>query len=378
MILLHTCAQETDVRRKANAFMKAHQAAWEDLSLQFFDTTMIKRFREHPFYIAYSRFLKDNGNEYLALRTARFRQYNPPPAALKAFAWRNPRGMEEIGENADLMSLAFLRSFDPGMPAQIVMNTMVPFITADNYLPIDDVMKYYRKRAAFGTLLYTEPVAGDVWQVWCADRSYVFHFTFDLRDGRLGKMQYAVVQPIEWPASVVKPLDEATGLWADGMRTLWDHYQSYDLEKETRYMTHRSEIAGIFYQQNQARFVAARTAQLKTFLKPRPALDSGFKETTQPGDNILQNVDTVFNACSFIYPEQWESAIEVAAGGYLNLPVKDRAMRLQHKGMFGIERYVQQAGDDQYEIWTVSDNDVVHYVWDLRTGRVNNVRYWIK
>ncbi len=63
------------------------------MALQFFDSTMISRFRKHPFYVAYSQFLKDNGDQYLTLRTARFRQYNPPPAALKAFDWKDPHGM---------------------------------------------------------------------------------------------------------------------------------------------------------------------------------------------------------------------------------------------------------------------------------------------
>ncbi|KAA2242671.1 hypothetical protein F0L74_09075 [Chitinophaga agrisoli] len=376
-IVLHTFAQEDALRQKADTFMAKHRTEWDDLELRLSDSTMRRRFQEHPFFRALNVFLKDNGDQYTALRTARFRQYAPPPAALKAFDWQTGSGMEDLEQEIGLLSVAFLRSFDPVLPAQVVTSILSTGIAAMNNLPTDEFMAYYQKRDIFGFQLYAAPVTEDEWQVWCADRTYAMTFHFDLRTGKLGSLKFAQVHPIQWPASVIKPMDDAASLMAEEMRLTWDQYRSYNPERETAYRQQRNTVVDSFYEKNQERFINVRATRLQLYVKDAPAL-TGYKELTTPDMPVLRNTDTVYPAHAFIYPEQWEVHIGNAANGYFELGPNDLRKRTSAAGLYGVQHYTHKTTGDQWEIWAVSDAQAIYYVWDLRTGKVNNIRYWVK
>ncbi len=375
-LTLPALAQEEVLKHKANDFMAKHKAEWEDLEPHFSDSALRAHFQEHAFYKAFDIFLKDNGNQYAALRTARFQQYGAPPAASKAFAWKSLPSMDAAQHEMDLMSIVFIRSFDPAFPARIAAEMLIPGIAAANNLPDAEMDAYYQKLQIFGAQIYAEPVSGDDWQIWYADRTYAVNFHFDIRNGKLEHLKYAPVSPIQWPASVAKPMDEASRLAAEQMRVAWDQYRTYDPEKAATYQQQHKAVIDSFYSQHQEQFITARTQELKPFVRQHPAL-TGYKELTAPGNYILQKADTIAYAHTFIYPEQWEVAIANVANGYFELGPNDRQKRMSRAGLYGVERYTQQVGPDQWEVWKLSDGEAIYYVWNLRTGLVDKVRYWI-
>lgn len=382
--------EEQELIQKADNFITANKDQWNDLNKQMdaqSDTATQGRalsFRIHPFYKAFKTFIEKNAALYATARTARLSQYAPPPPALTALSWHKASSLSGDNGSLDLLSVTFIRSFEPSVPVYLVYGILMPAITASTYATIEEVQNYYRKRDLFGTRIYAMPSAGDDWQIWAADRSFALTFHFNAGNGILSDIQYSLPNDpsyasISWTDHVIKQSDEATRLSADMVQVIWNIYpgKSYDPLNYTAYTEQRNEALQHFYQQNHQRFITVRENYLKALDKPLADLP-GYRELTKPGDQIMQHADTTYPASTYLYPSQWEIAIKIAAGQYFELSTADIAKRVQYDALYGSRHYAKQSEAHEWEVWTISNTSAVCYVWNTDTGHIRGVRYWTK
>jgi hypothetical protein len=383
--------EEKELQKDIDAFTSANAAKWEELEKTMSllsDSAIVQRaerFANNPFIKAFNTFTQQNADRYAAVRLAKFVQYGPPPPALLALGWDTTslRSRRKVIGHIDLFSVIFLRSFDPSMIAQVANSLFTVEILSEK--PFSDrLMNYYHKRDLFGMRTYVKPLTNDIWQVWSADRSFAVSFRFDVRTGIVSaasrtKIDDPAYAKIQWPNSIVKPATEAIKLSDDIVQQMWGNYPEggYNEDNYNLYAALRRGKLDTFLNNNPERYKSARTSQLRS-LKPPPALHANFKELTAEEDGLLQYADSTYNAAVFLYPEQWATIIRMSAVSYLQLDAKDYAKRVQRIAIFGTSSYARQLNDNEWEVWNISTFDATCHVWNIRSGYIRNVRYWIR
>ncbi|SDF57849.1 hypothetical protein [Chitinophaga filiformis] len=387
-----TPKEEKELLKAVDQFTNANKQNWDDLEKlmnSLPDSEIVQRtdkFRNAAFVKSFNSFSQKNGDKYAAVRSAKFAQYAPPPPALLALEWdttslRTPNG---VTSNIDLFSVILLRTFDPGLTAQIANSMFVLTIFSDTTLqPL--ALRYYRVKGMFGTQLYTRHLSGDFWQVWAADRILAISFRYDVRQGIISaasrtKLDDPAYAKISWPHSIAKPANETVRLMDDLVQSIWDSYPEIGYENEDRYLRYRQlqtiKLAA-FHNSNRGRYRKAIEQELRSLAQP-PATLTGFKELTTAEDDITPYRDSTYNAATFLYPRQWASAIQMAALSYFQLNPKEYARRVQHTAIFGLNSYARQLNNDEWEVWNVGALDACSYIWDLRTGHASKARYWVQ
>ncbi len=312
----------------------------------------------HPFVKAFEQFRKVNGKEYATIRRAYYAQYAPPPAALVQLRWETGG---DWGSSPDLMSIAFMRSYDPGFPSQMVYYMAIPRIASMTAAPIEEVESFYKAKAGYGTLTYTKPVSDSVYQVWSVNRIFAVTYRINLYTGTLSHIQFNLPKDpayakIQWTTSLLKPIDGITGLQGDINQAVWN----------------RTTTVNDFYNRNIDRFKQVREERLRPDIKDYTPAKTGYKELPDAPGRIKQDSLTR----TYMYPQQWEVAIQSAGILGDNAPLMAKRMRLN--SYFGTARYVKQIDKDNWEVWVVHDTDRIYYVWNIYTGRIEKARFWLK
>lgn len=346
-------AQESTLQEKTDAFMHAHKSEVYDFDKK--SEGPMDTLQHHPLINALNDFFVKNGDLFAKVRKQRFAQYAPPPAGLENMKWH-------AQEDTDLgmMSIVFLRSFEPNMPAQLVYNILIPTVAAANYLTAEEVNNWYRQRTISGYMVYTKPLSDSTWQVWSADRTMAVTFVFNTRNGSLAKLQYTMPKDpayavIKWPKSMVKPMDEPAAISAEILQTMWEHQQP----------------VGAYLRQHEARMKKAREEQLRPDIRSFTAPATGYKEIIND-KGLGQDSLTL----TYIYPSNWDMMVQ-------NIGVwGDSAMQMARRNeinrLIGYTRYVKQLDGDNWEVYTAHDTDLVYYIWNTRTGKIDKPRLWIK
>ncbi|SHN41031.1 hypothetical protein [Chitinophaga sp. CF418] len=386
--------EEKELLKAIDVFTNANHQHWYDLEKlmnSLPDSEIVQRtekFRNAAFIKAFNIFSQTNGDKYAAVRSAKFAQYAPPPPALLALDWDTTslRTPGSLTANIDLFSLVLLRTFDPTMTAQIAGSMFTMAIFSDSTLQ-HNALRYYRTKGLYGTLVYTRHLSGDLWQVWAADHILAVSFRYDVRLGIITapsrtKLEDPAYTKLQWPHSIAKPADETVRLTDDLAQSIWDSYPATGYENEDSYFHYRQlqtvKLAA-FLNDNRSRYRAAREHELHSLAQPpAPATLSGFKELTTAEDDITPYRDSVYNAATFLYPRQWAAAIQMAALSYFQLNTKDYARRVQHNAIFGLNSYARRLNDNEWEVWNVGALDACCYVWDLMSGHISKVRYWVR
>lgn len=384
-------AAEKELSKAINVFTAANMGKWDDFekrmnNLQ--DSAIEQRtdgLRNDPFIKAFNTFTQQNGNRYAAVRSAKFAQFGPPPPALLALKWDtlNTQSPGSMISYLELFSIGFMRTFDPSLIAQLTN----AFLTTELFPDMssrEKILHYYRTRDLFGSLVYTRPVAGDIWQIWAADRSLAVSFRFDVRKGIASavshtKMNDPAYAQIQWPHSIVKPADETTRLMDNLTWQIWNSYPgpSFDSERYNEYKQLRNRELVKYFENNRAKYRPVREQQLRLLEQP-PARLTGFKELTTAEDDILVYTDSSYYASTVLYPQQWGTVIATAATSYFEVSTAEFSRRLQRNGIFGSTSYARQLNDNEWEVWIVNTMDAASCIWDLRSGYIRKARYWIK
>jgi hypothetical protein len=349
---LSVLAQEKTLQEKTDAFMLAHKSDVYDFDKK--SDAPMDALQHHPLVNALNDFFAKNGDLFARVRKQRFAQYAPPPAGLENMKW-----YAQEDNNLDMMSIVFLRSFEPNMPAQMVYNILLPTVAAANYLPAEEVNGWYRKRATSGYVIYTKPLSDSSWQVWSADRTMAVTFVFNTRNGHLAKLAYTMPKDpayagIKWTTSMVKPLDEPAAISAEILQTMWDH-----------------QPVSTYLHQHADRIKKAREELLKPDITSFTMPATGYKEIIND-KGLGQDSLTV----SYMYPSNWDVMVQnMAVWG-------DSAMQMARSNeinrLIGYHRYVRQLDADNWEVYTAHDTDLVYYIWNTRTGKIDKARFWIK
>ncbi|MCF6405510.1 hypothetical protein L3C95_21580 [Chitinophaga filiformis] len=384
--------EEKELLKSIDLFTNTNRQSWYELEKMMSslpDSEIVQRtekFRNAAFIKAFNSFSQSNGDKYAAVRSAKFVQHAPPPPALLALDWdttslRDPRSLTS---NIDLFAVVLLRTFDPTMTAQIANSMFTVAMFSDSTLQ-QHALRYYRTKGLYGMQVYTQHLSGDSWQVWAADHLLAVSFRYDVRRGiitaasrtRLDDPAYLKIQ---WPHSIAKPANKTIHLMDDLLQSIWDSYPATGYTNEDSYYRNRQlqtvKLAA-FLNNNRARYRTAREQELRSLEQP-PASLPGFKELTGAEDDITPYRDSIYNAATILYPHQWASAIQMAALSYFELNGKDYARRVQHNAIFGVNSYARRLNDNEWEVWNVGALDASCYIWDLRSGHVSKVRYWLR
>lgn len=349
-------SQEKALENKVDAFMKQNRAGIHAFLEN--EGGVLDSVKLDPFVKAYRQFRKEHGSEYAALRKERYAQYAPPPAGLQQLKWQTGG---DWGNSLDLMSIAFMRSYEPGFISQIVYYMTIPRIASMTAAPIEEVQTFYKVRTEYGILMYTKPVSDSIYEVWSANRIFAVNFRINVYSGTLSAIRFNLPKDpaytkIQWTTSVVKPIDEATKLQGDLNQAIWN----------------RTTTVNNFFLQNMNRFKLVREERLQPDVKDYTPAKSGYKELPEVAGRIKQDTLT----STFMYPEQWETSIQSA--GILGDHAQEMAMRMRLNTFFGSARYVKQLDKDRREVWLINDTDRIYYIWNIFTGKIEQPRYWIK
>jgi hypothetical protein len=350
------------------------------------DTTAGERskvIRNNAFITSYLTFAEQHAADYRRVRTAKFSQFGPPPASLLALHWDTVSTIvPELKGNDDLLSVIFIRMFDPVMAAEMVQGLVMGQFMNDS--GESDLLAYYRTRELFGSRIYVKAISNDVWQVWAADRSLAISFRFNVSKGQImgaghTKLKDPAYAAIQWPASIVQPADNTVRLTADIAQVMWDTYpgQTYKPEDNNVYQQKRTVRLYDFMQQNRQRYQVAREEQLRQLDAP-PAALTGYKEVVKVEDDIMQASDSVYLSSMIVYPQQCESIIGPAASTYTGEETQEVIKRVQQKGLFGSARYAKKLNNQEWEVWAVSAADAMRYHWNTASGQISQVQFWLR
>ncbi|BAV04366.1 hypothetical protein SAMN05421788_11093 [Filimonas lacunae] len=393
-IVLPACSQtdtEKALTEKADAFMAAHQSQWDNLQ-QAMDSipdtaspSRIQLYKKHPFYIAYSQYLAENGNDYAAIRSEEVKQYAVPPTALQKLTWeKSALPQEESKDDMHLMSIVFLRAFDLFSPAQLTVNMVMPYITSENNLTIEEVQRIYRQRELYGSLVYAAPASDSDRIVYVADHAFAVRFRFNLRNGMISEIAHTryndpAYHALQWPESITQPTTEKQQLTARITQMLWNSYAA-DTDAKASYTElqyKRRELVQQFNTQNKQLIVQVREQQLQTLDKGKPSLQ-GFKQVITEKDNLLNNADTAYYNNIAYHPKQWASVLSNAANLYMEMDTKKIINRLQANAMYSSAAYATKLSANEWEVYVVNNADAVRYTWNIQTGHVHNIGFWLK
>lgn len=385
--------KEKQLVKKVDGFMATWRDKWIDLEKKIDEQPdsatagRIKAYQTHPFFKAYNGFIEENGKEYIAVRTRFYEQYAPPPEALLQLSWQKPEWTlaEEEQTNLTLLSLAFLRTFDPLAVSNTAYNIILPNLMSTHHFGIDEAQKIYGIRERYGVNLYAKKISDTVWQAWAADRLWAVSFHFNIRTGMLfeirhttpGDPKYAAIQ---WPESLVKPVTESNHLWADLTKVLWNSYSGNKAYDSLPYNYHKAmykKQIEDFSKQQHGRYVKVRRQSLEQLDNSTPDL-SAYNELTTPEDNVLRDEDTSFFVNYYFDHSQWESSIANAASLYFKAGEKEIIRRIQYNIFFPATHYARKLNNDEWEVWSLNDTDAVYYIWNINTGQVRQTRYWVK
>ncbi|RXK83627.1 hypothetical protein [Filimonas effusa] len=385
--------KEKVINKKVDTFMVAWRKPWIELEKAINDLPdsatagRIAAYQQHPFFKAYTGFIEENGKHYIAARTRLFEQYAAPPQALLQLSWQKPEWplAEQENTNLTLLSLAFLRSFDPSAIAQTAYNIASPSLMSSHNLGIADAQKLYGIRELYGTHIYTKKLSDTVWQCWTADHLWAVSFDFNLRRGMLsnirhtqpGDPKYAAMQ---WPGSMVKPVNETNRLLADLRMLLWESYPSATTYDSLPYNYQRQlshKLVHDFNNRQHSRYRVVRKQSLEQLDHNAPDL-SAYKEQTTPADNILRDEDTSFWASYYFDHEQLDFSIGNAAALYFQAGEKEIIRRVQYNIFFPASYHARKLNASEWEVWALKDTDAVSYIWNINTGHVQQPRYWVK
>lgn len=384
--------QEKAVIQKADAFTATQKSAWSALEKIIKElpdsatTGRITAYQQHPFGKAYAAFLAENGDSYAAARTIRFKEYAAPPAAMQQLGWQPGTWPppEEAQNTLHFISLAFLRAFDPSVVAYMAFNLISPTITAETYATIEDTKDVYQVRSLYGIRLYTTPLSDSISHIWAADRSFAVSFDFNLRNGLISRIQHtstrdSVLYTTTWPSSLTQPASNTSKLWAKLTDVMWNSYPgaTYREQPYAALLQLRNEKLQQFYQQNTQQFIDVRTEQLQQLPQSAPSL-SGYRELTTGDEYIMQYADTQYAATTFLYPQQWSSIISNNSDLYFEKQTSEITSRVQNNALFASASYAHPLSTTEWEVWTINEADATYYIWDIRSGYIKKVRYWVK
>ena len=380
------------LNKNADDFMNTHRSSWNELSKRMDSlpdestTERMDLFRHHHFFKDYKSFVEKNGSNYARARAINFGQYAAPPAALTQLNWITPSGETADGINniLDMLSVAFIRSFEPNVPAQLIYSMTLPEMISASYTTMEEVANNDHLKGLYGNLIYTKRDTGSIWQVWSATRAYAIQFSFNTRNGIVSNIQHTVPRDpayaaIQWPPAVIKPADNAAHLAGALMQQLWNTYpgKDYDPDRYNEFQEKRNVVMLHFNQQHHAEFIKAREQNLKALQRSFTGPE-GYKELTDSASRVVDNDQVIFEAATYIYPVQWNTYISTAANVYFQLDMKDISKRLEQNGLFASNIYTHQLGNNEWEVWTVNAADAMYYIWNIDTGAITKVRYWIK
>ncbi|UYQ91777.1 hypothetical protein MKQ68_16945 [Chitinophaga horti] len=391
---LQACSRQEDNRdekeltAKVDQFMEDHRKEWDAFENIIADVpgdsasaaANADRFRQQPFYKSYQAFLKDNNGLYTKIRTARLEQYAPSPAALKSVKWHTPGWLEKDKATFDVISLSFLRSWEPFGPGQTIFNMILPGLAAENYYTAEEINGYYRAREIFAFQVYAEPAGEGKYQVWLADRTMAITFLLQLSDYTVRDIRYT--QPkdpayanIQWTASVVKPLDETSKMAGEMRQLMWENYKSFDPAQYAMYETQRNITLQAYYNKHQEQFKRIRETQLEQAKQGSPSF-VGYSEKTK-ADEVV-NAQGGYGGQAFLQPGDWMNVVYNTTGAFFDEDPAKIGLRLARNAMFKTVTYAKKLEDDRWEVHIVSDTDIVGYIWDLDTGNISSPRYWLK
>lgn len=383
--------KEKQLIKAIGQFTKANEKKWDDfgkMMSSFSDMALAQRserLRNNSFIQAFDTFTQQNETRYAAVRSGKFAQYAPPPSALLALNWDTTGQASPYSmiSHMDLFSVAFVRTLDPSVIAQITTS----IVTAEILTGLSSEngpRDYYRVRDLFGTRVYTRPLAGNTWQVWAADRSLAISFLFDTGQGTVSAVSHTALNDpafakIQWPHSIAKPASEAVRLTDDIEYRIWNSYPEagYDGDSYYDYRQARKERVTNFLQSQNERYKKAREEQLRMLDQP-PAIPSNYKELTTTEDDLLHYSDSAYNAATVLFPQQWGTIIGIAAISYFEMDTKAYAERVQRNAMFGSDNYARRLNDNEWEVWTISASDASSCIWNIRSGYARKARYWVQ
>ncbi|WP_423737539.1 hypothetical protein [Chitinophaga caseinilytica] len=345
------------------------------------DSVRFQQYRNDAFVVALRNFFGDHAEEYTQLRYVRFAMYAPPPQGLLRIKWDSAGVRKDIAEmegNFDLLTPAFFRVFDPHALAQIVFG----FMTMSAYDENPSGRKsHLAARAWYGMRIYTKRMTPAVWQVWAADRMMAFTFQFDLATGmvqpiartRLRDPAYA---KITWTPTPAHFSESADHLLADAFTEIWNSYRPGASIESRADLEKKQTMLRNFRTANAQRYRAAIQQQLGRLEAP-PAMPAAFRERTKPGDALLQYADSVLHSAINVFPAQWAPAIDAAAFPFFEMN-RNLLKVVVRNGYFPAHQYARKINDLEWEVMVVQEMSATVFTWNIGSGMVSHVRYWVK
>lgn len=383
-------AQEKALMHKADAFITAHRADWDSMEVvidKLTDNASGRKQRsiieKQPFFIAYKKFLAENKAALIAARTVRLKQYAAPPQPLFQLNWQTPSSWSDEENNTDLLAISWLRNFDPAFPAYMAYSIITPSLHAQTNTSIEEARNLYKIRDLYSIRLYTRQVTDTVWQVWAADRCIAVTFRFNVYNGAVSAIQYALPPAaawavIQWPPSSIAPADSAQQLTTGLSDIKWQSYSGVcSAEAASRHLPQRNQSLLQYYRQHQQQFIRMRTSQLQQLKQEAPAL-TGYQERPPEQGGPLAYVDTTFYAMAFIRPDNWASVISASSAYLLSEDARTIAKLIQRNHLFPSSGYARRLNEQEWEVWTVNESDAVFYIWNIYSGAIHTIHYYVR
>lgn len=377
---------EKDLQQKIDLFMRSNKSAlssFEKAIETYPDSAGAKRnefIRSSPFIKSLQTFFQQQEGNYANVRSHKFSQFLPPPVALLELHWDSVSLHELIV--SDLFTIVFVRAVDPGVIEQILHGLMIGELSSQ--LSQQELVGYYRTRSLFGDRIYTKHLSGDEWQVWSADRMLAVTFRINVRNGRISGIARTDArdtgyQQIQLPSSLAHATDNMVKLQEEIRQINWDSYPDKDFDPTyySSYLQQRNESLYQFFEKNRTRYKTVREEQLRS-LKPPPQLPQGFKDLVPTDLELINERDVNYISSTILSPSACETSIITATSSQGLMERKDIAKSVQHMSIFGVSRYARKLSGEEWEITAVGPEEIITYHWDISSGRISNIHYWVK
>ena len=335
------------------------------------------------YYKKINQFYQDHQDTYQRLRTQDIKQLIAPPAALKNLQYIAITPEDELYDFIfdPRASIFFnIRNLSAEQLASGISNVFNPTILD---FKTDGYFERMLTMSTFGSKLYAEQLTDSVYRIYAANRLYTLVFNFNTAQSSYSEVSYSKLNDPAY-THIIFPKQQQFSYPLDAFRAqiqqlIWDRYDTIAKDSLSIEDCREWILKDLkqFHQSHKEQFLQLRTELLKRHndFKKEDVHTWKLAETiAQISPNKLEFAYTYFLDIEDI---NQALAVQISNIVYGMDSYSDPDLGL--KMLIGYQlssRKTHQA--DTWEIAAEGDSDRLEYLWNIETGEISRINYFLK
>lgn len=317
---------------------------------------------------------------FLQLRKRYLRQAPAPPVELSGLPFHRVKNDDIIKAMGDprFMTITLLQCYRPAEMGSVVNGMFLADIYQATGTGVNEASIAY----TFGRQIFAKNIQDDEWQIWLANRAYVFRFSLDLNTMTVSDPEYTVPNipaylQLELSFFRDKQPFQTDALYQEMDSLRWNTY-NMDLLREAPphvWQDSTEQTLRSFYAQHQLRFLTVQREILKGL--PRGvALDSSWQELQDFSAEERQLLKHALQPY-ILHPDEAAYQLFSVTNGLA--PFNENVNEIGKNAMVGFRHYT--LGNENTEIRRIRSQGyslAFEYNWNVKNGSFSNLKVFTR